>query len=61
MAEALLEISFEWKEEKTQCQTCYVCEDTIYSNVYRLIFNIGEKINETDIILCNSCINAISE
>lgn len=61
MAEVLLEISFYWKEEKTECQPCYLCNDIIYSDAYRLIFNIGEKVNETNIVLCNSCFNAIQE
>lgn len=61
MANVLLEISFSYQEEKTECQPCYVCEDVIYSNVYRLVFTLSGKIEETNICLCNSCYNAVSK
>lgn len=59
MAKILIEISQHWHEEETECQECVLCEMVIYSNVYRMCFRINERIEETSIILCNSCYNAV--
>lgn len=59
--DVLVEISKHWHEEETECQTCILCENTIYTNVYRLCIKIGERVDETNIILCQSCYNAVKE
>jgi hypothetical protein len=48
-----------WKEEQTQCQTCVVCKDIIYSSVYRLTVDVNDKEIKTEVVLCNSCKDAI--
>lgn len=59
MAKLLFEIVKIWHEEETECQQCVMCEEIIYSNVYRLCFKIAERTEETNIILCQSCYNAV--
>lgn len=59
MAEAFIEISIDWKEEKTECQPCHACDEIIYSSAYRMIVLIGDKRTETDFCLCNSCFNVL--
>lgn len=55
----LLEISFRFKEEQTACEPCFLCDDIIYSSTYRLVFDIANRTEETEIILCQSCYNAV--
>ena len=59
MASILLEISTKWEKEPTQCQDCFICQDKIFSDANRLIFVIGEKESESDIVLCNSCFDGL--
>lgn len=59
--ETVVTIEQFFKEEQTHCQECSMCESIIVSSVYRMTFDVGRKIIETDIILCNSCYNAVKD
>lgn len=61
MAKAFIEISIDFKEEPTKCEPCVVCEDLIFSKVYRMVVLVGNTREETNIILCNSCFDAFSK
>lgn len=61
MASLFIKIDHEFREEQTECQLCTVCEEVIYSAAYRLCIHFGTKTEETDIVLCNSCKDAIQK
>lgn len=50
-----LKVSIEWVKESPSCLTCIVCEDTIYSNTYRLNYIVNDKVKESNIVTCESC------
>jgi len=60
-------IEYIWLREKTNLEKCFHCEETIYSDVYRLFLmpsgqngKIRYKGNKTDVCLCESCNNAVN-
>jgi len=55
MRTVAVKIDLEWEAEQTQCQSCMLCNDTIYSSVYRLVFMVNDKANKTEMVICESC------
>lgn len=57
-----IDIEYVWLREQTQCQKCHVCEETIFSDAYRLHVmpstNNGKlrlKFKNIDVCICASC------
>lgn len=61
MAEVFFKIESFWQKEPTKCEPCFLCEDLIFSDTNRLCFKIGNRIDQSDICLCNSCFELIKK
>jgi hypothetical protein len=60
MASMNMVIDTEW-EKGNQVVDCYTCDDLIVSGSNKMIMLIGERRIETQIIICNSCFEIITD
>lgn len=61
MAEINLIIEVLWIKHKGDCSKCVACEDMIFGNMYNLSLKIANKIDETEISLCESCFTEMND
>lgn len=56
-----IKASIEWVEKPTDLSVCAYCSEVIYSSMFVLCINIGDKQIETDGALCQSCYELVKE
>lgn len=59
MSNCIVNISLKWIKEPASCLTCIVCNDSIFSNTYRLNFEVNKNMSVTDMVVCESCYDVI--
>lgn len=59
MAEATIIFKQHWVKEPTNLSNCSACEDIIFSDMNVPVFKAGDITACVDIVLCDSCYNAI--
>jgi len=55
---ATLTMYYEWESEQTDCRKCSICEDMIFSDMWRLVFGsisepqvkVTESINDPSVL-----------
>lgn len=61
MADLTLSIKFEWEEELGDGAPCRSCKDPIFYKMHALVIISGPERSKSNIILCDSCYNALDD
>jgi hypothetical protein len=61
MAETTLSIDFVWEESSGDGRKCKACKDPIFYKMYTMIVVSGPERSKSNIVLCESCFNALDD